>query len=73
MTVHRTVTRRVHGHARRVRVNAKKTLPASLQMPTEFLAQNGMAIHRSTPITVTGCAKAKAKKSRKARKHKKKK
>jgi hypothetical protein len=31
-----------------------------LTMPTEFLAQNGMALHQSTPVSVTGCAKAKA-------------
>ena len=29
-------------------------------MPTEFVAQNGMAIHQNTPVTVTGCPKAKA-------------
>jgi hypothetical protein len=29
-----------------------------LAMPTEFVAQNGAAIHRSTPITVTGCPKS---------------
>jgi hypothetical protein len=27
-----------------------------LTMPTEFIAQNGMEIHRSTPITVEGCS-----------------
>ena len=27
----------------------------ALKMPTEFRAQNGMEIHESTPITVTGC------------------
>jgi hypothetical protein len=30
-----------------------------LAMPTEFIAQNGAEIHQSTPIGVTGCAKAK--------------
>jgi hypothetical protein len=30
---------------------------AKLRMPSEFLAQNGALIRRSTPITVTGCAK----------------
>jgi hypothetical protein len=28
-------------------------------MPTAFTAQNGAVIHQSTPIGVTGCAKAK--------------
>jgi hypothetical protein len=32
----------------------------TLKMPTEFLAQNGAAIHQNTTIKVTGCAKKKA-------------
>ncbi len=39
-----------------------------LKMPTAFTAQNGMVIHQSTPIGVTGCAKAK---KHKAKAHKK--
>ena len=31
-----------------------------LVMPTAFVAQNGAEIHESTPISVSGCAKAKA-------------
>jgi hypothetical protein len=44
-----------------------------LAMPTTFTAQNGAVIHQSTPITVTGCSKArkatktKGKKAGKAR------
>jgi hypothetical protein len=30
----------------------------SLRMPTEMTAHNGVTIHRSTPITVTGCPSA---------------
>jgi hypothetical protein len=30
-----------------------------LAMPTEFVAQNGLKINQSTPISVTGCAKKK--------------
>ncbi len=37
---------------------------SKLAMPTEFVAQNGAVIHQSTPIAVTGCAKAKAKKAK---------
>ncbi len=33
---------------------------SKLAMPTAFVAQNGMEIHESTPIGVTGCAKPKA-------------
>ena len=32
-----------------------------LAMPTAFVAQNGAVIHQSTPISVTGCPKKKAK------------
>jgi hypothetical protein len=32
---------------------------SSLKMPTMFTAQNGMVIKQSTPITATGCGKAK--------------
>ncbi len=33
---------------------------SKLQMPTEFLAQNGLKINQNTPIAVTGCAKHRA-------------
>jgi hypothetical protein len=46
---------------------------SKLVMPTEFVAQNGAAIHESTKIAVTGCAKArKAKAKGRARKSKRK-
>jgi len=35
------------------------TVKGGLKMPTEFVAQNGAVIHQSTPISVTGCPKAK--------------
>jgi hypothetical protein len=37
-----------------------------LKMPTAFTAQNGMTLKQSTPITVTGCPKHKAKKAKRA-------
>ena len=39
----------------------------TLRMPTTFTAQNGITIHQSTPIRVTGCG-AKASRAHKARK-----
>jgi hypothetical protein len=32
---------------------------SKLKIPTEFVAQNGAVIHQSTPISVSGCPKAK--------------
>ena len=64
---HKTVTRRVHGHTKRVRVTVKHTGTATLTMPTEVAAQNGAVVHQSTPVAITGCAKAKAKKAKRAR------
>jgi uncharacterized repeat protein (TIGR01451 family) len=37
---------------------------SKLKMPTAFTAQNGAVIHQSTPISVTGCPKAKKKKKK---------
>ncbi len=36
----------------------------SLNMPTEFIAQSGVAVHRATKMKVIGCAKAKRHKRR---------
>jgi hypothetical protein len=41
---------------------------SKLVMPTAFTAQNGMEIHESTKITVTGCAKEKKTKAKKSKK-----
>ncbi len=37
------------------------TVKGGLHMPTAFVAQDGVEIHQSTPIRVSGCAKKKAK------------
>jgi hypothetical protein len=42
-----------------------------LVMPTLFKAQNGLEIHRNTPISVTGCPKAKKHKKAKKKKGRK--
>jgi hypothetical protein len=46
---------------------------SKLVMPTAFVAQNGAVIHQSTPISVTGCPKAKKKASTHHKTNKKKK
>jgi hypothetical protein len=40
---------------------------SKLAMPTAMVAQNGLEIHQSTPIAVTGCAKAKSAKAKGAK------
>jgi hypothetical protein len=42
---------------------------SKLVMPTEFTGQNGGVIHQTTPVTVTGCPKKKAKKGARHGKH----
>jgi hypothetical protein len=43
-----------------------------INVPTEFIAQNGAELHETTKITVTGCPKHKAKHAKKSSKHKRK-
>jgi hypothetical protein len=67
--VKKKVTVRAHGHSRTVTRKVAESQPESLVMPTALVAQNGTEIHQNTPISVTGCPKAKAaKESKKARK-----
>jgi hypothetical protein len=65
--VKRKVKVRTRGQRRTITRRVRQTLPASLSMPTEFVAQNGMTLHQSTPVSVTGCPKI-AKKATKAKK-----
>jgi hypothetical protein len=69
LTSKKTITKKIHGHNRRVVKKTTRQVAAPLKMPTEFVAQNGAVLHQSTPIAVTGCTnahKAKAKKTRTA-------
>jgi hypothetical protein len=60
-TAKRKLTRRVHGHTIHQTIKTKLTKPATLNMPTQFIAQNGATINQNTPIQVTGCTKPKTK------------
>jgi hypothetical protein len=57
VTVKKRVTRRVHGHTKRVTVKHRKSIPQPLLMPTTITAQNGALLTQSTKIAVSGCAK----------------
>ncbi|HSZ68774.1 MAG TPA: hypothetical protein VK756_00270 [Solirubrobacteraceae bacterium] len=65
VTSERKVSRRVAGKLRRVTVKTTRRVAASLAMPTIFVGQNGAEIHQRTPIGVTGCPKAKARRKAK--------
>jgi DNA-binding beta-propeller fold protein YncE len=71
VTVKKKVTVRVKGHKKTITRKVKETQPATLAMPTEFVAQNGAEIHQVTPIRVTGCppTRAKAVHPKKAKHH----
>ncbi len=68
------VTVRVHGRkktiTRKVEQAGGGRALNPLQMPTEFVAQNGAEIQQNTPIAVTGCPKARPAKRAKSAKHK---
>jgi hypothetical protein len=66
-TVKRKVTVRVNGHTVHHTITTHVTKPASLLMPTEFIAQNGAVLKQSTKIAVTGCPAAKATTARHAK------
>jgi hypothetical protein len=69
--VKRMVTRRVRGRSVHRTITTHIEKPASLVMPSEFIAQNGAVMKQSTKIAITGCPKAKkatAKKRPKAKK-----
>ncbi len=57
-TVKKKVTVKINGHNKTVTRKVKQTRPASLVMPTAFIAQNGAVIHQSTKIRITGCTHA---------------
>ncbi len=65
VTVKKRVTVKVHGRKKTITRKVKQSEPATLQMPTEFVAQNGAEIHQTTPIAVTGCAKTTTKNTKK--------
>ncbi len=51
-----------HGHKHKVTKITHRSVPGTLGMPTAFTAQNGIVIHQTTPIAITGCVKHKTKK-----------
>jgi hypothetical protein len=71
VTTKKAVMEKIKGKNKRVVKKTTKQVTESLKMPTEFVAQNGLQIHESTPIKVTGCPKLKAAKKKAKKKAKK--
>jgi hypothetical protein len=65
VSVKKRVTIHKHGHTAHPLRSVKQRVAQTLLMPTEFIAQNGAALHQNTKIAVTGCPTAN--KSSKAR------
>jgi hypothetical protein len=69
VTTKKRVKVRVHGKTKTVTRKTTKTEPEPLEMPNEFIGQNGAPYRQTTAIQVTGCPathpKAKAAKSKK--------
>jgi hypothetical protein len=73
-TVSKKVKVKVKGREKTVTRKVKEAVATTLEMPNEFVGQNGAVIKQTTAIGVTGCAKAKpAKKAKKKKKQGKKK
>jgi hypothetical protein len=67
--VSKKVKVKVKGKEKTETKKVKETVAASLQMPNEYIAQNGAKVNTTVPISVTGCSKAKpAKKATKKKK-----
>jgi hypothetical protein len=64
VSVKKKVTLKVHGRKRTVTRKVREAVAGSLEMPNEFVGQNGAVIQQTTAIGVTGCAKAKGAKKR---------
>jgi uncharacterized repeat protein (TIGR01451 family) len=70
VTVKKKVTVRVKGKKKTETRKVKETQPTTLQMPTEFVGQNGAVVKQTTAVSVTGCPKD-VKASKKHKKHNK--
>jgi hypothetical protein len=71
-TVTKKVKVRSHGKTETVTRRLKEQVATTLDLPNEYIGQNGAPYNANVPISVTGCPKAKvAKKVKKGKSHKK--
>jgi hypothetical protein len=66
VTSRHRVVEKAHGRTVHKTVTTRTTKPASLVMPSEFVAQNGAVLKQNTKVQVTGCATSKGKTARRA-------
>ncbi|HLH14925.1 MAG TPA: hypothetical protein VKV16_09065, partial [Solirubrobacteraceae bacterium] len=55
VTTTKRVTRKVHGHLRRVTVKTKKVVTKPLTAPTTIVGQNGKVVKQTTKVSITEC------------------
>ena len=65
------VTVKVKGRKKTVTTQGQGDRGGPLQIPDEFVAQNGAVLHQTTPISVTGCAKVAVHPKKTSKKHEK--
>jgi len=71
-TVKKKVKVRTHGKTETITRRLKEQVATSIELPNEYIGQNGAVYKYTAPIQVTGCPKAKvAKKVKKGKSHKK--
>ncbi len=70
VTVKKKTTVKVNGHRKTETRSVRETRPGSLEVPSAFVGQNGAEIHQDTPVTVSGCPRAKTTAKTASKKHK---
>jgi hypothetical protein len=70
VTTKHKITKKAHGHTVHKTITTHTTKPATLSMPSEFVAQNGTVLKQTTKVEVTGCTTSKAKPKPKKKKSK---
>jgi hypothetical protein len=69
-TVKKKVKVKIKGHEKTITRKVKEQVATTIQLPNEYVAQNGDVYKYTAPIQVTGCPKAKVAKKAKTKKKK---
>ncbi len=70
VTVKKKITVKVNGRRKTETREVRETRPGTLEVPSAFVGQNGAEIHQDTPVSVSGCPRAKATAKKASKQHK---